>query len=378
MGAINDLKSRFLSTLTNLCGWKTRRRLLVIQSDDWGAIRMPSRKSWERLRASGIRVDRSRYDCLDCLECREDFHALMNVVDDHRDGNGRPAIFTFNTVMGNPDFEAIERGGFEEFHHQHVFASYRHYLGEDLEGDWGRAIRAGLIRPQFHAREHLNTPLWMRDLKAGHEDTHRAFEQRFYGLKTRTGSRHQRHYLAAYWPDSVDHQHAIAGIVEDGLAQFEKTFGFRSKTFAGCNYVWPRALEKDLVQHGVNLLQAQRGHIEPDPERGGAATIRRHYTGQKNQHGQRYSVRNVLFEPYLDWATDWADRAMSEVEQAFRLNRPAIICSHRINYVSGMDRRHRDRSLEQLSQLLTRLRRRWPEVEFVSTDELSDVMSCVK
>ena len=97
----------------------------------------------------------------------------MNVIDAHRDASGRPATFTFNTVMGNPDFEAIERDSFEHFHHQHLFESYRHYHGEDLEDDWRNAIDSRLIRPQFHAREHLNSPLWMADLKAGHQETRR-------------------------------------------------------------------------------------------------------------------------------------------------------------------------------------------------------------
>ena len=374
MASLADVKSATLRLATNLRGWKTRRKLLVIESDDWGAIRMPGPDAWKRLLKAGIRVDLSRYDSLDCLENRDDFQALMNVIDAHRDASGRPATFTFNTVMGNPAFEAIERGSFEHFHHQHLFESYRHYHGQDLEDDWRNAMDGGLIRPQFHAREHLNSPLWMADLKAGHQETRQAFREGFYGLKTRTGSPRQQNYLAAHWPDTPEHLETIGQILEDGLNQFTDTFGFSPATFISCNYVWPEALEGHLARRGVKFIQTQRGHRQPDPHQGGRIRIRRHYTGQKNDHGQRYGVRNVLFEPYLDTNIDWASRALAEISQAFRLNRPAVICSHRINYVGGMDMAHRDRGLEHLDRLLAGVQQRWPQVEFVTSEKILQLM----
>jgi len=39
-----------------------------------------------------------------------------------------------------------------------------------------------------------------------------------------------------------------------------------------------------------------------------------------------------------------------------------------------MQRAHRDRSLSLLDSLLAEVRRRWPEVEFVSSDQLADEM----
>ena len=374
MASFADFKCATLRLATNLRGWKTRRKLLVIESDDWGAIRMPGPEAWTRLLKAGIRVDRSRYDSLDCLENRDDFQALMNVIEAHRDANGRPAIFTFNTVMGNPDFEAIERGSFEHFHHQHLFESYRHYHGQDLEADWRKAMDARLIRPQFHSREHLNSPLWMSDLQTGHEETRLAFRHGFYGLKTRTGSPRQENYLAAYWPDSSEHLADITEILDDGLSQFRHTFGFDSATFVGCNYVWPEAIEVQLAERGVMLFQTQRGHRQPDPYSGGSIRVRRHYTGQTNRYGQRYAVRNVLFEPYLEEENDSTNRALAEICQSFRLNRPAVVCSHRINYVGGMNRKHRDRSLTELDRLLTGVRHRWPDVEFVTSEMLLGLM----
>ena len=369
---MSRLKNQALLCLTNLRGWRTRRKLVVIESDDWGAIRMPSRQAYAKLLDAGIRVDRSLYDRLDCLENRQDLEALFDLLAKHRDGQGRPATVTFNTVMGNPDFAAIEADDFERFHHQPFGESYRAYHGDNLWPLWRQAMEEGLIRPQFHAREHLNSTLWMEDLRAGHTETCLAFRHGFYGLKTRTGAPPQGNYLAAYWPGSPKQLQAIRDITLDGLKQFQALFGFASTTFIACNYVWPAALDSTLAEQGVTMLQTQRGRIDPQPD--GSTRIRRHCTGQRNALQQRYPVRNVHFEPYLDNRRDWSAQALREIQQAFLLGKPAVICSHRINYVSGMSTAHRDRNLMLLDQLLTKVRQRWPQVEFISSDALASRM----
>lgn len=63
-----NLKSTISRNLVNIPGFRTNRKIVVIESDDWGSIRMASQKSFNRLLAKGIRVDNSLYDSLDSLE----------------------------------------------------------------------------------------------------------------------------------------------------------------------------------------------------------------------------------------------------------------------------------------------------------------------
>ena len=227
------------------------------------------------------------------------------------------------------------------------------------------------MRPQFHARKHLNSRLWMRDLQAGRRDTRLAFGHGFYGHTTGTSSRVQRNYLAAYWAESPEDVVAMTAVLNQGLDAFEATFGFASQSFIACNHVFPAELEEVLVKRGVTLLQGQRGQSTPQPGKGGACSVQRRYTGQRNRHGQCYSVRNVHFEPYVDPARDWVGSALKEIRQAFRLRRPAVVTSHRINYVGGMHLQHRDRSLRLLDDLLGRIRTIWPDAQFISSDRLA-------
>lgn len=366
-------KSGLATLLCNLRGWRTSRKFIIFESDDWGAVRMSGPKAWRKLVDAGIRVDRSRYDSLDCLETTEDFEQLMNVLSQHRDTSGRSPVFTLNTIMGNPDFNAIENDRFEQFHHQELFDSYRHYHDEDLEPTWRRSMAEGLIRPQFHGREHLNVPLWMRDLQSDHQETRFAFSQCFYGLTTQTSSSRQVNYLAAFWPESSADLESGRNRLIEGLALFQATFGFGSKTFIPCNYVFPEELEPVLSTRGVGLVQGQRGQLVPTFD-GSGRKIRRSFTGQRSPMGLLYSVRNVMFEPFESESTDWVALALHQIAQSFTLRKPAVISSHRVNYVAGMSERHRNRSLRMLDKLLSSIRERWPDVEFISSDRLLNEM----
>ena len=67
--------------------------------------------------------------------------------------------------------------------------------------------------------------------------------------------------------------------------------------------------------------------------------------------------------------------ALQEIRSAFFWGSPAIVSTHRVNYVGGMDIRHRDRSFGLLDTLLKKILTNWPDVEFVSSDELIPMLA---
>ena len=77
---------------------------------------------------------------------------------------------------------------------------------------WQEAMSQKIMLPQYHAREHVNGYLWLKDLKAGVKDTRVAFDNDFFGVKTKTSSRLRQHYLATYFSESL----------EESMAFFEK------------------------------------------------------------------------------------------------------------------------------------------------------------
>jgi hypothetical protein len=109
---ISKLKRVVSKNLTNIPGYRTNRKIIVIESDDWGSIRMRDQKTFENLLNAGIRVDKSRYDSLDSLETKQDLEFLLEVLGKYKNTKGESPKFTTNMVMGNPNFDKIQSASF--------------------------------------------------------------------------------------------------------------------------------------------------------------------------------------------------------------------------------------------------------------------------
>ena len=74
---MNKYREHILRNIINTFGYKTNRKIVVFESDDWGSFRMPSKFDYSNLLKKGIDVDKSfLYDTLDSLEKKEDLEAF--------------------------------------------------------------------------------------------------------------------------------------------------------------------------------------------------------------------------------------------------------------------------------------------------------------
>lgn len=94
--------------------------------------------------------------------------------------------------------------------------------------------------------------------------------------------------------------------------------------------------------------------------------------GMRSQY-QFYTVRNCLFEPALFDSIDNVSTCIRQIESAYRWGQPAIISSHRVNYMSRIDQNNREKHIELLDDLLTEILNRWPDVAFISSDQLANL-----
>jgi hypothetical protein len=78
----------------------------------------------------------------------------------------------------------------------------------------------------------------------------------------------------------------------------------------------------------------------------------------------------VIFEPYSNQNKDWIDSSLKEIKNAFFWKKPAIICMHRINFASEMKINNRDENLRHLKKMISELLKKFPDVEFMSSDQL--------
>jgi len=360
--------------LVNLPGWRTRRKILVIESDDWGSIRTSSSDALEGMRSAGIPVERNYFVMNDALESPIDMEMLFGLLSSFRDVRGNHPVITANAVLANPDFDGIRKGGLGEYKYELITDTYQRYSGgSTVMSLWKQGIDKQIIRPQFHGREHMNAWEWMNVLRSGNAQEMIAFDNRcILGLGNKAASQRPDEYMAAFSFESNEEKSQHRQIISEGLDLFEKTFGFRSASFIAPCGVHPFHLDEILHSAGVKYIQGGRQY---EQNKEGQLTPVNRFWGYKNSNGQIFWRRNATFEPSRNPQFDWVGSVMSEIRSAFRWGKPAVINSHRVNYVGSINAANRDNTLKLLEALLAEILREYPDVEFLSSDRLGDLIS---
>ena len=81
-----------------------------------------------------------------------------------------------------------------------------------------------------------------------------------------------------------------------------------------------------------------------------------------------------MFEPGSPRHKSWIEHALKQIEEAFKENKPAVISTHRANYVSTLNTKNRENGLSQLKTLLQQIKSRWPDVEFMTSSDLGQTI----
>jgi hypothetical protein len=360
----------------NIPGWRTAKKYVVFESDDWGSIRTSSVSALEQLSKKGYPVFEGAYCKYDSLESNEDVSALFEVLASVKDMQGNPAVITANNIVANPDFEKIKASGYQQFYFEPFTDSYQKYPAHHRVFDlYQQGIKAGVFWPQYHGREHVNVSRWLKALQAQKTHVLDAFAHHMFSMHAPT----QPHYFNAYMDamdcDTTADLLSTSQIVAEGLAMFEKIWGFPSRSFIAPCYIWHTQHEQKLATLGVQYLQGLLIQQQPVLKSGTVYKQKYHFTGNTNCFGQRYLVRNAFFEPTPYPNTNWVDDCLYRIQTAFRWGKPAIVSTHRLNFIGHLYPENREKNLRQFKQLLHTITKKWPKVEFVSTDELGDIIS---
>ncbi|MDG1279045.1 MAG: hypothetical protein P8O16_17330 [Algoriphagus sp.] len=366
---------QFKRYIQNLPGKSTDRQLLVIESDDWGSIRMPSAAVIQDLQRLGGKPENDPYLKFDSLASESDLQALFEVLTSVNDSQGRPAVLTANSVMANPDFEKIQKNGFEQYLWEPFTETLKRYPSHSGSFDlWREGMDNKIFRPQYHGREHLNVYQWMEGLRSEDYWLSRAFERQMISVSSEP-SKMRFGYMEGLDFFSTEEQGNKGEILEQGMEVFRKLFGYTSLSFIANCYIWDFSIEKSLHTMGVKYLQGITNQLVPilDDDGTHRHVYKSHYFGQKNTLGQRYLIRNAFFEPSLDPQFDWVSDCLKRIKIAFHCKKPAIIGSHRLNYIGFIEESNRTKNLAQLKILLKEIVKCWPKVEFIASDELDTI-----
>lgn len=370
-----SLGTSILKNLSNIPGWRTKRNLIVIESDDWGSIRMPSTAVFGKLRLKGIDLildEGFRYNKYDSLATAEDLASLFEVLSSVKDSKGRPVVLTPVSVVANPDFDKIRLADFREYFYEPFTETLNRYPAcENSFRLWGEGIEKRLFVPQFHGREHLNVKVWMKALQSRHQKAMVAFDNRMWGISTANDPNIKVEFQAAFDYILADDLKYHQEVIISGLDLFEKLFGYRATYFVPPNGSLSSKLEKTCSSNGINLLAVSKMHSEPLGNGKNGKSI--HWNGKLSRSGITYLTRNCFFEPGQP-GKDWVDSCLNDISTAFRWHKPAVISSHRINYIGALYKHNRENGLKQLGLLLKQIVKIWPDAEFITTSELGEII----
>ena len=95
---------------------------------------------------------------------------------------------------------------------------------------------------------------------------------------------------------------------------------------------------------------------------------------QRPLRSQKHLVGNCSFEPSIYPNIDTVNHCMKEIDTAFKWHKPATISSHRVNYIGSLHAANRSNSLKSLALLLNNILNKWPDVEFITSDKLGNII----
>lgn len=374
---IGKIKEIILVNFKNMFGPKTMRKIVVFSVDDYGNVRLDSREARANLDAAGLPIY-SRFDQLDTLETKQDLEQLYAVLSSVKDKNQKPAVFTPFALPCNINFEKMAAEDYLQFHYETLPETYKKLADKNPEAYegawelWQDGIAKGLMKPQFHGREHLNLTIFNDKLQKRDPQLLAALQNRsFTSISDEAYPTMQSTAAFDFW-DPAENKKFIP-ILQDGLDKFEQVYGYKSNHFTPPVYSIHHSLFATLKQKGIDYIDL--GLVRKEHRGFGKYKTEVNYTGKQTSEGLSIIVRNVVFEPTEDRGIDWVAFTMKQIEAAFRWNKPANISSHRVNFCGHIDPKNREKGLASLKRLLEEIVKKWPDVEFMSADQAAKIIT---
>lgn len=370
-----SIRADTIRMVKNLPGKKTCRRIVCIYVDDYGSIRVKDRAAYKALLEAGVPMDSNRYSKFDTLASTEDMQMMYDVLTSVTDSRGCYACLTPFANIANPDFDKIKESGFITYYREPFTETLKRYgpLFDGVYDLWKQGIVSHIFHPEYHGTEHINVKRFMDALKGNNKTSRLAFDNECVAVPPLPDTAKVNHETAVFYIEKAEENESLKADVRVGCGLFEQLFGFRPRQFTPGAGIYSPALHEVLKEEGIDYINVQRYRSYP---LGDGKDVKRFlYNGKENDVGQKYVVRNCAFEPYLNDCRrneNAVADCLKSIETAFRMHAPAIISSHRVNYVGSLESAHRDDSLKQLRLLLTEIVKRWPDVEFMDGTQMCD------
>jgi hypothetical protein len=365
-------KKNLLRFISNIPGWRTKRRIVVIESDDWGSTRFPDIETVNIFKQAGYNVDKCGFSRYDCLETNKDLESLIQMLKSLSEKHDKKICLTMLCNTSNPNFELIKKSNFTQYSGEILSDS----ISEDSKRDkiinlLKKGRNLGYFDMQYHGREHLNVNRWMRALQQKQPETVFAFQNKVWGQSPRYMPNLEKGFRSTYDLDLIEDLVDQKEQLLSGIEEFNQLYSFYPSYFVAPNGPFHKDLEIELSKNGIGQIGMSK--IQKMPIGNGNYKKRFHWLGKELKSGLTVITRNVIFEP-MSAVSGNIETVIKDIDIAFALNKPAIISTHRANYVEGIDQKNRESGLNKLELLLCSVIKKWPDIEFMTSSQLGETM----
>jgi len=359
--------------IKNILGWKTNKKIIVFESDDWGSFRFKNKSIRDKYIKQYDPKLWMHYN--DCFESYDDLCALEETLKSFKDIDGNHPSFTFLMNPANPDFEKIKQSNFKSYHYE----KFDETLSKREDGsqifDWyKKSIKENLIELGFHGREHLNVNAWMKDLQKNDKITHSGFKNKIWGegvLLSKTKKSYR--YRSTFQIKDYKEIESLKKSASDGIKIMNEIFDYEVSYFLAPDGPYHLDINPTLKEHGIKYIGLRKLHRNPLEDKWHQKKY--FWMGKSTKEGLKVITRNVIFEPNSPKHSDWVSTALNNIDKAFKFKNPAVICTHRANFVSGLNENNKINGLKQLNTLISKIVEKWPDVKFMTSSSLGDLIS---
>jgi hypothetical protein len=360
--------NKLLLNIKNIPGPGTRRKILVLECDDWGSIRMPNKEIHTVLIKNGLIHSDDKYSNNDTLADKTDLELLFEVLLGVRDSHDQPAVMTPITNVANPDFEKIKESGFKQYFLEPFTNTLKRYNRDpETFNTWKKGMDLGIFIPESHGREHISVQFWLNELQKGNSRLLEAFEYGVISVPLEGINPIISGFRPEFYFNSEQQTEFLINSITDGISMFKQIFGYIPRAFVPSNNIFHPVFEHAVADAGVRYLFVS--HLSPVPDKRGNLKLKYYRTGKKTSGGLIYYTRNCAFEP-TDPGYPGIGLTLRQIEAAFRWGKPANISTHRVNFIGALNEKNRDKGLKELRSLLKAIVLRWPDVEFMCSADM--------
>jgi hypothetical protein len=362
-----------IKKLSNLLGWRTDRKIVIIESDDWGSFRFKNAQTRD-LFLPPDQKDKCWMSYNDCFESADDIKKLFEVLTSIKDKNKANAKFTFLMNPSNPDFKKIKTSNFKQFYQESFLQTLeKRNDGQEILNLYKEGLSKDLIEVGFHGREHMNVNIWMKDLQKGDKVAHLGFENNMWGFSKNYMPSLKYGYRSTFNVKNIKELPSLEENIRQGIEIINNTFKQTTTYFLPPDGPYHLNLNKELVKNGIKYIGLSKLHQNPTEN----GVFKKHlfWVGKKTKTGLTIITRNVTFEPSSPKLKDWISSALVDIESAFNSKKPVVISSHRANYVGTLNLENRKTNLAELKRLLNEIINKHPEVEFMFSSELGKLIT---